>query len=254
MGTPIQANDVTGPNGDFTIRDLTYGRIPFRIASFAPDNALTIYPGNGHIGLGTLTPGAPLHIYGTATGDAFAGMGPAPASGPALNFGYGGASFGRGAGFFNVRPDASAAAPNPSLRFLVANVERMIIDNQGFLGLAVANPSSPIHHSSGAILTAGGTWQNASSRDTKQEIAELAADEAFTALQGLAPVKFAYKIDPNERHVGFIAEDVPSLVAAPDRKSLSSMDIVAVLTKVVQEQQKTIEELAAKVEELEKKQ
>lgn len=37
--------------------------------------------------------------------------------------------------------------------------------------------------------------------------------------------------------MGFIAEDVPDLVATPNRKSLSPMDIVAVLTKVVQEQQ-----------------
>ncbi len=43
--------------------------------------------------------------------------------------------------------------------------------------------------------------------------------------------------------MGFIAEDVPELVANKDRKGLSPMDIVAVLTKVVQRQQKDIEEL-----------
>jgi len=45
-----------------------------------------------------------------------------------------------------------------------------------------------------------------------------------------------------EEHVGFIAEDVPELVATPNRKGLSSMDIVGVLTKVVQEQQNAIKE------------
>jgi hypothetical protein len=44
---------------------------------------------------------------------------------------------------------------------------------------------------------------------------------------------------------------VPSLVATKDRKGLSPMDIVAVLTKVVQEQQKTIDELSLKLNELE---
>jgi len=48
-------------------------------------------------------------------------------------------------------------------------------------------------------------------------------------------VKFAYKTDKTEKHVGFVAEEVPELVATKDRKGLSSMDIVAVLTKVVQE-------------------
>ena len=36
--------------------------------------------------------------------------------------------------------------------------------------------------------------------------------------------------------MGFVAEDVPELVANNDRKSLSSMDIVAVLTQVTKEQ------------------
>jgi hypothetical protein len=51
--------------------------------------------------------------------------------------------------------------------------------------------------------------------------------------------------------VGFIAEDVPDLVATEDRKGMSAMDVVAVLTKVVQDQQQTIEELSRKVAALE---
>ncbi|MBI2060130.1 MAG: hypothetical protein HYT87_10195 [Nitrospirae bacterium] len=51
-----------------------------------------------------------------------------------------------------------------------------------------------------------------------------------------------------EQYVGFIAEDVPNLVATNDRKGLSSMDLVAVLTKVVQEQQRQIEELRMRIE------
>ena len=45
-----------------------------------------------------------------------------------------------------------------------------------------------------------------------------------------------YKNSRDEEYIGFIAEDVPALVANNDRKSLSSMDIVAVLTKVTKEQ------------------
>ena len=67
----------------------------------------------------------------------------------------------------------------------------------------------------------------------------------------MTPVKFVYKANPSEHHVGFIAEDVPALVATSDRKSLSPMDVVAVLTKVVQEQQKTIDLLSARVKDLE---
>jgi hypothetical protein len=53
-------------------------------------------------------------------------------------------------------------------------------------------------------------------------------------------VTFHYKNDVEQQRVGFIAEDVPELVAMKDRKGLSPMDIVAVLTKVVQEQKQQL--------------
>ena len=45
---------------------------------------------------------------------------------------------------------------------------------------------------------------------------------------------FSYTKDPRDSHVGFIAEDVPDLVASAGRKGLSPMDIVAVAVKVLQ--------------------
>ena len=72
------------------------------------------------------------------------------------------------------------------------------------------------------------------------------------ALEDLNPVTFNYKVDKEEKHVGFIAEEVPDLVATEDRKGLSPMDIVAVLTKVVQEQGKRITDLEKYIAELEK--
>jgi hypothetical protein len=116
----------------------------------------------------------------------------------------------------------------------------MIIDNQGFLGLGngAFNPAFPIHvKASGAHLSRGGIWTDGSSRGIKQDIEPLAEDDARAALAALTPVRYASRLDPTERHVGFIAEDVPDLVASPDRQSLSPMDIVAVLTRVVQDQQ-----------------
>jgi hypothetical protein len=68
----------------------------------------------------------------------------------------------------------------------------------------------------------------------------------------LEPVRFNYKADKTEECLGFIAEDVPALVATEDRKALSPMDVVAVLTKVVQEQQKANDELKKTVDELRK--
>jgi hypothetical protein len=112
----------------------------------------------------------------------------------------------------------------------------------GQLGLGVIPATGRlIDTSTGAFLSSGGVWTNASSRELKKDIRPLAPDEAIETLAALAPVTFKYKAD-EEAHVGFIAEDVPDLVATKDRKGLSSMDIVAVLAKVVQEQQAQLAE------------
>jgi hypothetical protein len=192
------------------------------------------------VGIGTTNPQGNLHI---------AGMGPNLTTGPGFNFGYAGATFGRSAGFFNVPPDALADAPNPSLRFATNNLQRMIIDNAGRVGIGAPVPVHPLQMASGAHVTAGGVWTDASSREVKQDIAPLSADAARAALEQLAPVTFAYRTDPAEHHVGFVAEDVPALVATADRKGLSPMDIVAVLTRVVQEQQRIAQEQQRAIEE-----
>jgi hypothetical protein len=75
-----------------------------------------------------------------------------------------------------------------------------------------------------------------SSRELKENIAELSGKEAVETLRNLNPVKFNFKADSDKnQHIGFIAEDVPKLVATSDRKTLSPMDIVAVLTQALKE-------------------
>jgi hypothetical protein len=115
------------------------------------------------------------------------------------------------------------------------------------------NADKSLNMASGATCTAGGVWTNASSIALKENITTLTGKEAASALQSLNPVKYNYKADKSEKYIGFIAEEVPELVAMTDRKSLSPMDIVAVLTKVVQEQQKAILELKAELSELKRK-
>jgi len=129
------------------------------------------------------------------------------------------------------------------------SIDRITIDRDGNVGFGVSRPSNPIEMASGAHVTAGGVWTNSSSRARKENIAELSLDDALTALTNLEPVRFNYRNDQVERYVGFIAEDVPELVATSGRDALSSMDIVAVLTRVVQEQQKQIEALEARLDQ-----
>lgn len=135
----------------FKIRDLGVDFVdtsePFTLSGSAPDHSLFVDP-SGNVGLGTSVPSSRLHLFGNPTDDVFVGAGPNgpfPTFATAFNFGYGGASFGRGAGFLNARPDASATAPNPSLRFLTADVERMIVTNTGNVGVGTSAPEAPVH-------------------------------------------------------------------------------------------------------------
>ncbi len=117
-----------------------------------------------------------------------------------------------------------------------------IVVRNGNVGLGVPNPNFPLTLASGAKCTTGGVWQNASSRELKHDIEDLSLESARQAIAKLRPVTYAYNAEPDESQAGFIAEEVPDLVATNTRQELSPMDFVAVLTKVVQDQDRLLEE------------
>ena len=129
------------------------------------------------------------------------------------------------------------------------SIDRITIDRDGHVGIGASRPDHPLELASGAHVTAGGVWTNRSSRESKENIAVLSSGDAIAAVMALEPVSFNYRTEQGEGYVGFIAEDVPGLLASGDGKSLSTMDIVAALTKVVQEQQLRIDELEARLEQ-----
>ena len=129
------------------------------------------------------------------------------------------------------------------------SIDRITIDRVGNIGFGTNRPMYPLEMASGAYVSTGGVWTNASSRELKENIETLTVEEALAALAQLEPVQFNYRSDEAESHVGFIAEDVPDLVATNDRASLSTMDIVAVLTRVIQAQQAQIEELEKRLDD-----
>ena len=96
-----------------------------------------------------------------------------------------------------------------------------------------------------------GAVLESSSATLKDDVEVLATDAAVTALSELEPVSFRYIDDASgTRRLGFIAEDVPEIIAQPTRDRVRTMDVVALLTAVVREQQGKIASLAADVAEL----
>ena len=90
-----------------------------------------------------------------------------------------------------------------------------------------------------------------SSRSIKRNISNLDPDTALQNFNQLVPVEFEYLTAPGKR-MGFIAEDVPSVFSSENHEAIGTMDIVAVLTKVVQEQQKLLDDALRRIAELEK--
>lgn len=127
---------------------------------------------------------------------------------------------------------------------LVPTISFFIQRTTGNIGIGTTNPFEKLHV--GGNIFATGSITSGSSREFKRNVVPLTEDEAVEAFGQLDPVTFNYKADKNgDLQVGFIAEDVPELVATPDRKGVGPMDLIAVLTKVVQQQQhriKTLEE------------
>jgi hypothetical protein len=239
-GFPTQRWDIGGNEANFYIRDFTgAATMPFRIQPDAPTSSIHIRS-TGYIGFGTSAPTAPLDLL--TSGE------------PALVIARrsGGASVQFSAGtsstYFGSRS-------NHDLHLIVDQDEKLTIDTDGNVGIGLTSPSHMIEiYNSGAsnAYCDGGAWVNGSSRKGKENIKSLTTNDAVKTLKLLDPVRFNYKSTKDEEHIGFIAEDVPGLVATKDRKGISPMDIVAILTKVVQQQQKIIEDQQKRLTKLEK--
>ncbi len=139
------------------------------------------------------------------------------------------------------------------LKFETSNagspVEGLRITKEGHVGIGTDNPSEKLFVEGN--IRATGSITPGSSRDFKENIANLSLQEAVATLENLNPVKFNYKAEKEkDLHVGFIAEDMPELLATPDRKGVNPLDVIAVLTKVVQAQQMEIASLREEIKAL----
>jgi hypothetical protein len=231
-GWPEQIWDVGGNETSFFIRDGTHAaRLPFRIEPETPTSTLCL-KSDGKVGVGTWSPGYPLELETTGLNAVIVAE---RTSGAMTKMG---------------------STSNQGQFGTISNHNLKIVTNNDTV--ISVNTDETLDMSDGGGYD--GTWNDASSREYKENIKNLTADEAMEAFAGLNPVRFNYKKHKEEERLGFIAEDVPELVSMKERKNLSTMDIVAVLTKVVQEQQKIVEEqqktisqLKKEIEELKKK-
>ena len=147
-----------------------------------------------------------------------------------------------GKGFFAL--DYQKLGVRPFKIMAGAAASAFYIDSSG-LGIGTDSPANRLHVAGGAYFS--GTVEVGSSRSLKERIRHLEGSEALAALEALEPVRFRYKTAPQEETLGFIAEDVPELLTADSGKAVNPVDLIAVLTRVIQKQQETIEDLTTRI-------
>jgi len=177
----------------------------------------TVGPWNPKVGIRDTTPAAVLEVNGNNTAD----------------------------DYINIKNTVSA--------------DVFVIKSNGYIGI---NKSIPFPNNStvamqfgnanNAYLSNGGVWTNASAREYKENIRPLSSQAAEESLDKLQPVTFNYKATPQHTNVGFIAEDVPDLVAMNGREKLSAIDILSVLTKAAQNQEEEIKKQSHRIEMIKK--
>jgi hypothetical protein len=240
---------------------LSYGADRLLIKDGSGNTSLLITD-QGYIGIGTPTPTQKIDLgQGEITVNGSDNTGEMPPGmysweNGRIDFGFGGAGGGNLEAYSKGHARAGQfkfiygggdfgsivyAQYNPARAAGYQWLDMMTLDKDGYL------------HMAGGAWSNGLQWIDASSRAYKENIRGLSVDEAMETLKELSPVKFNYKAGSKDTHVGFIAEDVPALVATSDRKGMSSMEVVAVLTKVVQEQQSAMREQQKVVQELKAK-
>jgi len=250
----ISLNDTAGvtweinsnPNSTtFDIANITAGNSILGIASSAPANS--VYIASAGVGIGTSSIGSQLEV----AGDIRASFSGGNSGGDGLTK------------LVRMNANNTDLAKSSDVGFELSNAKlgfswafRTFEGPQGFAAtkqgsggseLTIENPTSDytkvvLKLGSGATNT-NGQWINASSRAYKDNIHELSAADAIKALEELTPVTYTFKNDASkDLNVGFIAEETPELISIPERNGLNPLEVVAMLTKVVKEQQKALQD------------
>jgi hypothetical protein len=113
---------------------------------------------------------------------------------------------------------------------------------------------NPIEHSSGAHLTPGGVWTNASDENLKENFQPVDGEEILEKIEQLEITQWNYKTESDEvTHIGPTAQDFKEAFGVGSNdKSISTIDPSGVALVAVKELRKENKELKAQVAELKK--
>jgi len=137
--------------------------------------------------------------------------------------------------------------------------QKMCITAAGNIGIGTTTPSYTLHVNGSVAGTSA--YNNLSDARLKKDVTNI--NNGLDKVMQLRPVTFNWKQEEyqdknfdDRNHIGFIAQEVeeivPQVVTTADdemqTKSIAYSDLIPVLTKAIQEQQKEIDELKAEIQ------
>jgi len=138
------------------------------------------------------------------------------------------------------------------------NNNYQVWESNGDVGIGTSSPSHPLEMGSGAHVTTGGVWTDASDIKLKTNINYI-YPYGLEDIMNLKPTMFDYK-NGEKNSLGFIAQDIyeiiPEAISSTiddngnETMGVKMVSITATLTKAIQEQQAIIETQASEIETL----
>lgn len=215
---------------------------------------LAVNPGGNNVGIGTTNPFARLTVSRPvtnllATSDASNNAGLTVAGTDSLvrlQLAAGGSNYGY-AGLIQASYDNGSNGNG---------VENLLLQPLG--GKVGIGTSTPLYllHVNGAA--AGTSWTNLSSREFKQNITPVPANEHGQMLHNMmkmALMRYEYKEDyggDGQRKLGFVAEEMPKEVLSADGKGIDIYELLAYTIGALKAQQLEITDLKARLDAAEK--
>jgi hypothetical protein len=215
---------------------------------------LVIQPDGGNVGIGTASPLGRLHT----SGGYILGSGAGNANPMGIQIGRVEGTNELSIGISHMAGGwAGGTAPGDAVIRTEGITRRLVFDtsggggtpaitilpNNGNVGIGTTTPSHPLQMASGAHVTTGGVWTNASDARLKTDVRPIAY--GLSDILKLKPVAYTFKAD-GSKQIGFLAQDVrdviPELVtgeegdiAKSETLGLSYDQLTAVLVEAVRE-------------------
>jgi len=132
---------------------------------------------------------------------------------------------------------------------------QFLIEAAGGVGIGMNTPAHPLHMASGAHVTSGGAWTDASSRDIKENFTAVNGREILDKVSQLPVTRWNYKATGEaEQHIGPVAEDFhDAFGVGSDDKHLAALDTAGIALAAIQALNEHIGELNDRIHELEQR-